>query len=397
MPKIEMMKNDTAEAIFPEPVKCAVVGLGRIASTLEKDILREKPCTHIGAIVHNTECSLVAVCDVDPQARSAFQEDWSVLDPQPAVYDSVDRLLENTVPDLLVVATPPETHRFIVQKAARSGVPVVLCEKPLAHTLREARRIAKVHRCGLRKRDRNHGNGKTKVAVNHERRYAEDYRLVKRFIEEGEYGKLLSIKGTLYFGRNRKHNDMLLHDGTHMVDAVNFLTGGRACVKRKIGPMGPMRTARGSVFIYGKVNCVDREASGDVVGPREGNTSRNTFRRPESGVPVVIEVGSQRDHLVFELELSFERGRVRIGNGVLTFERSEKSSYYENYRSLIPDETKNTTFEKTGYFANMLADMVQCVKDPSRNPVSSAEDGLAVMEFIRLAGADGGCSANRKA
>ncbi|GHV88670.1 hypothetical protein AGMMS50267_10300 [Spirochaetia bacterium] len=38
-------------------IPVAIIGLGRIASLLEDDRLREKPCTHAGAITANPDCS----------------------------------------------------------------------------------------------------------------------------------------------------------------------------------------------------------------------------------------------------------------------------------------------------------------------------------------------------
>jgi hypothetical protein len=42
-----------------EKISAAIVGLGRIAGMLEEDSLREKPCTHAGAITANSDCVLV--------------------------------------------------------------------------------------------------------------------------------------------------------------------------------------------------------------------------------------------------------------------------------------------------------------------------------------------------
>lgn len=321
------------------PVRCSVVGLGRIASTLEKDALREKPCTHIGAIVENPDCVLISGCDRDADARRQFLKDWGDLDPAAQVFDHVDELLTSAVPDILVVATYPESHQYMVNKAAAAGVPVVICEKPVADTLRNAGKIARIHR-----------SGKVKVLVNHERRYSADYRAVRSLITEGRYGEVRSVRGTLCFGRTTRLKNMLLHDGTHLVDSINFLLAGPLRLSRRFGTLS---TNRGSAFLIGK--AVE--------------------------VPVVVEVGAGRDHLVFEVEISFERGRVRVGNGVLTFEKSVESPYYEGYRSLVPDGAP--VIEKTGYFSNMIADALRCVREDAHNPDSSAVDGLEVMQFIR--------------
>lgn len=318
----------------PQTVRCAVVGLGRIGSLLEDDPLREKPCTHAGAIVENPDCELIGGCDIDADRRNAFGERWGC----DRVFENVDSLLSAGRPDVLCIATPPETHLHMTLRAEHRGVSVAVCEKPLATTLRDAKRIAAVHR-----------SGNIRVITNHERRYSADYLAVRDLVRRGEYGRLLSVRGTLYFG-NGRHDQVLLHDGTHMVDIVNFLTGGRARLTRRLGHM---RSRRSSAFLFGRA----------------------------AGVPVVLEVGSERDHLVFELELSFERGRARVGNGVLSFEESADSPYYEGYRSLLSADTPEIT--RTGYFANMMADAVAAVGDPAYEPVSTAADGLEVMRFIR--------------
>ncbi|TVQ39111.1 MAG: gfo/Idh/MocA family oxidoreductase [Spirochaetaceae bacterium] len=316
-------------------VRCAIVGLGRIGSLLEDDPLREKPCTHAGAIAANPDCELVGGCDCQPERRTRFSERWDC----PAVYADIDRLLLETRPDILCIATHPDSHRRMVERAARHGVAVAVCEKPLAYSMRDARAIAALH-CRRR----------VTVLTNHERRYSADYQNVRRLISQRRFGLLISIRGTLYFGRARRHDQVLLHDGTHMVDIINFLAAGTLRVRRSLGSM---RARTSSAFLYGTIETL----------------------------PVVIEVGAQRDHLVFELELSFESGRIRIGNGVYTFEQSTESPYYQGYRSLRAVELE--PIGPTGYFSGMLTDAVACVTDRQRTPLSSAEDGLASMRVVR--------------
>jgi len=314
-------------------IRCAVVGLGRIGSLLEDDELREKPATHAGAIAANPDCELVGGCDIDENRRIAFRERWNCH----AIYPHVEELIADTRPDVLCIATHPDSHYRMVRAATLGGATVAVCEKPLAHRLGAAKRIARLHR-----------SGRITVITNHERRYSADYLAVRDCIRRETYGRLVSVRGTLYFGQGR-HDQVLLHDGTHMVDIINFLVGGRTHPTRRFGRM---RGRTSSAYLFGNVKRV----------------------------PIVIEVGSERDHLVFELELSFERGRIRVGNGVLSFEGSGESRFYEGYRSLHQDEAP--AIEKTGYFANMMADAVRCARDPGHEPVSSAMDGLAVMRFI---------------
>ncbi len=323
-------------------MRCGLVGLGRIGSLLEDDALREKPATHAGAISGNPDCLLVAGADIDPERRTLFAERWGC----DALYDDAESLLRGQAPqggiDALFVATHPDSHLSICRSAAAHGVPVIVCEKPLADTLRRGRSLRRLH-----------NPPHLTILTNHERRYSKDYLAARNLIGEESLGRLLGITGVLYFGSRMTHREVLLHDGTHMVDIITFLAGGPLRVQRVVGDLN-RRT--GTSYLHARL----RSATGYV--------------------PVVVEVGSERDHLVFEVTLSFSRGRLRVGNGVFAVEKSDRSPYYEDYRSLVAEATEPVGV--TGYFANMVADAVACFREPGREPVSSAVDGYQVMKFI---------------
>ncbi len=316
----------------------ALIGLGRIGTSLESDPLREKPCTHAGAIAADRRVRLAAGCDIDYDARLAFSRQWEHLTPAPELYDNPETMLRECRPDLLTIATPPESHLRLVRLAQGYRVPVIVCEKPLAWKLSQARRIRNIER-----------RGEVKIVVNHERRFSADYIAVREAVLSGRYGRLLSIKGTLCFGRNAPHRSVLIHDGSHMIDAVNYLTGERF---RPLSRTGNPRSSLGSYYLTGTAG----------------------------GVSVSIETGGERDHLVFQLDLGFESGRIEIGNGSLAFYRSAESPYYAGFRSLVPDSTPE--FEKTGYFSGMVSEAIRLFEDPHSCSRSSAEDAWAVLSAI---------------
>jgi predicted dehydrogenase len=316
------------------PVRCALVGLGRIGSTLEDDPLREKPATHAGAIRANPDCLLVAGCDLDADRRTAFAVRWKVA----AIYADLATMLADTKPDLLHIATPPEHHLEAVRCAVARKIPVVVCEKPLAPTRREALKIVSLAR-----------RGGVRLMVNHERRFCADWRHVKSLIQEKKLGDLTSIRASLYMGRRRRAGEMLLDDGTHLIDVLRFITGGEF---KKVRAWGDAKTRGKSLW------------ASFALG----------------GIPGTIEVGGGRDHFVFEADLSFSQGRVRVGNGVFEQWESRPSTHYSGARSLILREDLH--FPVTGYFANMLAAAVGLVRDSSLEVESKATDGLAAVAVI---------------
>ena len=320
-----------------QPITCAIIGLGRIASLLEEDSRREKPCTHAGAIADNRDCRLVAGCDIDSQRRQLFRQHWNCE----AVFADAARMLAHIRPDLVVVATHADSHRSMVELAAASGVRVIICEKPLAHKLSAARRILELQR-----------RGDACIVVNHERRYSRDYLAARDIIRSRRFGRLIAFRGALYYGSGRRHDLVLLHDGTHMVDCLAFLIESPLDTGRVVGTL---RSQRRSVYIHAQ--------AGECPG--------------------VIEVGAERDHLLFEIELSFERGRLTIGNGLYRIEESHTSPYYEGFRSLVASKTPVTG--NTNYFRGMLSDAVACARDRARRPCSSAEEAYAALRFIHRA------------
>ncbi len=78
----------------------------------------------------------VAVCDCD-RARAASLASTC---EGAAVYDSAQAMMERENLDFIDIVTPPDSHGSLVEMAARHGL-AVICQKPLAPTLEEARRL----------------------------------------------------------------------------------------------------------------------------------------------------------------------------------------------------------------------------------------------------------------
>ena len=317
--------------------RAALVGLGRIASLLEDDRLREKPATHAGALHANPRTTIVGGCDIDRERRNRFAGRWNVL----TVTETIQELLERESPDILVIATHPDSHEYYLRQAVGFGVPVVTCEKPLAHTIRAARRMKRLVQ----------RNVATRVIVNHERRYSRDYRLVRDAVEHKRFGDLLSVTGTLHFSRTQRLDRTFLHDGTHLIDAINFLSCGSVRLRHR---SASLKSTASTVFLEGSI--------------------------APAGIPVSIHVGTGRDYLQFLVDLSFSEGRIQIGNGIFQWEISRQSPFYDTYRSLVNMERRRP--EPSEYFSAMVADAVGLLDYPHRQPVSSIDDAYEVMKTV---------------
>jgi len=315
-------------------VRCAIAGLGRIGVTLESDPLREKPASHYGAVKYNREAILAAGSDPDQGHRDAFSE----IEPECRTYADSIEMLEIEKPGILHIASDTDTHIPLLREALSRSVPVIICEKPLSNSFVEAASMERLAE-----------SSESQILVNHERRFSRDYREARGLIREKAFGELLGITGRLYMGRTKLPADILYHDGTHMLDIIRFLTDRDLEIRHREGE--PYKEG-GQLIILA--------AAGAVT--------------------VQIDVSGGRDHLVFELDLSFERGRIRIGNGVYELWISEESPYYTGFRSLNCSTSGWTG--RTGYFSNMMNHALELYRNPGRKSESSFRDGLKVLELI---------------
>src|SRR5262249_20992829 len=89
---------------------------------------------HYDAWARIPEVEIVAVCDRDASRAVATRSQFGI----PRRYAAALEAIAAERPDFVDVVTPPASHAEICQAAAERGVHVI-CQKPLAPTLDEAR------------------------------------------------------------------------------------------------------------------------------------------------------------------------------------------------------------------------------------------------------------------
>lgn len=180
--------------------RALIVGLGRIGWRGFDNPAVE---THYGTLSTHPHISVVGGIDSDDSTRLAFQESTHL-----PVYTDIDAAITDTAADIVVVASPAETHAEMVCKAAlHDCVRGILCEKPMSTSVDECSRMAVA--CYR----------KNKVLViGHQRRYEQNHRLVRAFIRSGALGDLVGGR-CVFPGRD------YLNNGSHAADVMRFLVG----------------------------------------------------------------------------------------------------------------------------------------------------------------------------
>jgi predicted dehydrogenase len=126
-----------------------------------------------------TPCDVVAICDWQPERVHAALPDF----PRDRVYTDHRALLDaHRDCDVVSVVSNGPTHAEIAIAVMERGVPRVMLEKPIATNLDAAQAVAD---CANRHR--------TRLAVNHLRRWSPDYTRLKAMIDDGIIGRLRHV------------------------------------------------------------------------------------------------------------------------------------------------------------------------------------------------------------
>ena len=106
------------------PLRVAIVGLGNAGFTL-----------HLPALAGIPSARVVGAVDPDADRRERAASRFKV-----PVYEAFDAMLEAAKPEVVIIATPPDTHADYALRSLAAGAHV-LCEKPFVSSLDEADRI----------------------------------------------------------------------------------------------------------------------------------------------------------------------------------------------------------------------------------------------------------------
>jgi predicted dehydrogenase len=116
-------------------IKCAVIG----CNVWGREILN--------TLAKMPKAEVIAVCD--KYESEPFQDRMKEAAPKAQVYTDYKKVLENKDVQAVLVATPTHQHKEIVL-AALKAEKHVYCEAPLAHTVEDAREIARAARDSLK-------------------------------------------------------------------------------------------------------------------------------------------------------------------------------------------------------------------------------------------------------
>jgi predicted dehydrogenase len=144
------------------------------------------------------DAAIVALADLSQENARAFQAEHG----GDQIYQDYREMLKKERLDIVSICTWPHLHAEMVIAAAEAGVRAIHCEKPMAPTFGEARRM--VESC------RQHG---TQLTFNHQRRFGKAYQTARELLRSGAIGQLERMEATC---------PNMFDWGTHWFDMLFF-------------------------------------------------------------------------------------------------------------------------------------------------------------------------------
>jgi predicted dehydrogenase len=250
----------------------------------------------IGWRAQHPRAKVVAIADPSAERARDRAREFDI----PNVAAGAEELLDQFEIDALDVASPRETHAQAVLLAAKRGI-AVLCQKPLAPTLDEARRL--VDEVGER----------TRLMVHENWRFRRYYREAKRWLDAGRAGRVLQARMTL------------LSSGL-VADAAGKLPGlERQPFMRTLDRMLVMEVLIHHLdtlrFLLGPLS-VDAARIGRTSSEIRGEDHAMIMMSTASGAPVILQGNmAARGYppaFVDRMELFGERATIALADGRLT-------------------------------------------------------------------------------
>jgi predicted dehydrogenase len=311
---------------------------------------------HLAGYRKSPRAKIVAVCDIDARRAEAAAAEFCV----PHVFSDYREMLKLEGLDAVSVCLPNYLHAPVTIDCLRAGKHV-LVEKPLAMNAREGERMVQAA-----------AEAKKLLLIALNNRYRGDTGVLKRYIDEGELGRIYFGKcgwvrrGGIprgWFGvKEQSGGGPLIDLGVHMLDLAWYL-------------MGKPTPRRASGVTYSEIGA-KRGPGGGGVGYGGGKFDVEDLAaalvRFEGGQAIQVEV-SWATHI--ERERTFLDLYGTIGGATLEPQIRVFTDKFGSRVDLAPAAPNLSGHEME------MVHFVECVLGRAQ-PISPGADGLAVQRML---------------
>lgn len=303
-----------------------IVGAGNIGAFFDtpgsKSIL-----THAHAFKKHIGFNLLGFMDVDAKKAKKAAKLWKCRS-----FENINDAFDYEKIDVVCVSVPDDCHYKVLKELADFPMKLVFAEKPLAKTMQQAKAIMRVYK----KKNIN-------MLINYSRRFMPEFEKIKKDITYGYYGEYLT--GTGYYGKG------ILHNGSHLIDLLRYFIGEI----KKISPVSSLS---------------------DFYRDDKSVSAVLTF---QNNNPFFMQFADCRKYSMFEIDMLFEKKRVRIYD--LGFKIEEysirDSKIFKGYKNIVKTSEINTSFNNAMHNA---AENIYKYLSEGQALKCTLEDGFRALE-----------------
>ncbi len=339
-----------------EKIKVGVIGVGSISHS------------HIAGYLANPNVELYAFCDINEEQLQVMGKTYGVE----RLFTKAEDMLALPEIDAVSVCTWNAAHAPCTIAALNAGKHV-LCEKPMAMSVEEGRAMQEAAE----------KNGKL-LMIGFVRRYGNDCKILKDFIDNDHFGDLYYTKATYlrrngnpggWFGDLRYSGGGPLIDlGVHVIDLVRYLLGNPKPVSVYAATFRKLLDRPG---IKDKAEYTPSHMIPDLKCDVEDMAT--ALIRFDNGAVLNVEAS-------FSLNVKSDSGSIELFGTKAGAKIDPELEVFTNVNDYMANVNlcMPTALSFDGLFANEIAHFVDCVMNGT-TCVSPATDGVEMMRILEAA------------
>lgn len=193
-------------------LQAGIIGAGRIAWRYDGGgWYGNRSVSHAACLHRHPDTELVAIYDPMPSSRIAFESGYK--GPKPVICCADWECFWQANLDLVVIASPSDTHLDHILNCFDAGIPYILIEKPVTLNPNDFERVLTAHQ---------NLTQKPNITVNYFRRFLPQTQHIKDFLQT-------ALKKRTLVRVDISYSQSLEVNGVHMLDLLGHLFEATTC------------------------------------------------------------------------------------------------------------------------------------------------------------------------
>lgn len=310
--------------------KAAVIGCGRVGAEEWNYSKEVQPETHAACYKNNPNIDLTGLVDINHKKLKNAGKYFSDV----VLFNSAEDMFKKIKPDIISIAANSDSHAFLVKLAAKYKTPAILCEKPIAQSVKQAKEMIEICK-----------KNNSLLFINHQRRFDPLLQQWQAKIKDGLIGRIVQANCYYYNG--------LLNSGTHVIDLLRFFLGDVDWVK----------------------GFTNKETSW-----KKNDDNIDALIKFKNGTLTTLQT-LPKNYGLSDFHFYGEKGYFAIKNlgFEIEYKKSVENKYCKGFYQLSKKSDKKG--KPRSLVSSVVSHIVSCL-DGKTKPIGTGEDGLAALKTI---------------